>query len=139
MSITPYVSFNDGASRSTQNLSSAAWVIYDTNGELVDLQDIFVQHASNNVIEYSVVIELITEVIALDIHELIVNLDSRLVVLQVNGHYYVINPHILRMYLHVHLLEMNFYYITYQRIPKRMNTLIDAVANLVLDRHLRNL
>ena len=40
MSITPYVGFTDGASHSTQNLSSAAWVIYDPAGELIDLQGI---------------------------------------------------------------------------------------------------
>lgn len=30
MFVTPYVSFADGACRSTQNLSSAAWDIYDS-------------------------------------------------------------------------------------------------------------
>ena len=38
MSITPYVGFADGASRSTRNLSSTAWVIYDPAGELIELQ-----------------------------------------------------------------------------------------------------
>ena len=41
MSITPYVGFADGASHSTRNLSSAAWLIYDPAGELIDLQGIF--------------------------------------------------------------------------------------------------
>ena len=40
MSITPYVGFMDGASRSTRNFSSAAWVIYNPAGELIDLQGI---------------------------------------------------------------------------------------------------
>ena len=39
--VTPYVSFADGASHSTWNISSMAWVIYDPNGELVDLQGYF--------------------------------------------------------------------------------------------------
>ena len=46
---------------------------------------------------------------------------------------------ILRLYLHIRLLERNFDYITYHYIPRHMNALTDAVANLVLDRHLRNL
>ena len=37
MSVTPYIGFADGACHSNQNLSSAAWVIYDPHGELVDL------------------------------------------------------------------------------------------------------
>ena len=40
MSITPYVGFADGASHSTEKLSSVAWVIYDSAGELIDLQGI---------------------------------------------------------------------------------------------------
>ena len=40
MSITPFVGFADGASHSTKNFSSAAWVIYDPAGELIYLQGI---------------------------------------------------------------------------------------------------
>ena len=56
MSVTPYVGFVDGASRSTQNLSSAAWVIYNPNGELINLQDIYLGRTKNNVSEYSAII-----------------------------------------------------------------------------------
>ena len=116
-----------------------SWVIYDPNGELVDLQGICLGCTTNNVVECSAVIELLIEAITLNIHELIVNLDSQLFVLQLNGQYSVKNPQILRMYLYVRLLEMNFYYITYQHIPRRMNVLSDEVTNIVLDRHLQNL
>ena len=139
MSITPYVSFTDGASRSTRNLSSVAWVIYDPTGELIDLQGICLGCTTNNVIEYSVVIELLTEEINLGIRTLLVNLDSQLVVLQLNSHYSVTNPHILRLYLRIRLLQRHFDFITHRHIPRKMNTLTDTVANIVLDRHLHNL
>ena len=105
---------------------------------MIKLQGIFLGRTTNTVAEYSAIIELLTEAISLDIHELIMNLDSQLVVLHINGHYSVINPQILRLYLHVHLLEWNFDYITYQHIPRRMNVLTDTISNIVLDRHLRN-
>ena len=105
MSITPYVSFADGASRSTRNLSSTTRVIYDPAGELIDLQGICLGRTTNNVTEYSVVIELLTEASNLGISALLVNLDSQLVVLQLNNHYSVRNLHILRLYLHIRLLE----------------------------------
>ena len=76
MSITPYVGFTDGASRSTNNLPSATWVIYNPNGELIDLQGICLRRAKTNVVEYSVVIELLTKATSLNIHAFIVNLDS---------------------------------------------------------------
>ena len=72
----------------------------------------------NNVTEYSVVIELLTEGIAVDICALVVILNSQLVVLQRNGLYSVRNPQILSFYLRVRLLEINFDYITYQHIPR---------------------
>ena len=139
MSINPFVGFADGASSSTRNLSSAARVIYDPAGELVNLQGVCLGRTTNNIAEYSAVLELLTEAVNLGIRELLVYLDSQLVVSQLNGHYSVINPSILRLYLRIHLLERNFDYITYHHISKHMNTLIDAVANMVLDRYLSNL
>ena len=50
MSISPYVGFADGASRSTRNLSSATWVIYDPIGELMNLQGICLGPTTNNVV-----------------------------------------------------------------------------------------
>ena len=96
MSVTPYVGFMDNASRSTLNLFSAAWVIYNPNGELIGLLGICVGRTTNNVAEYNAVIELLTEAISLDIRALIVNIESQLLVLQLNGHYSVRNPQILR-------------------------------------------
>ena len=139
MSATPQVGFVDGACRSTRNLSSVAWAIYEHNGEFIDLQGIFLGHTTHNIVEYSVVIELLSEAIALDIRELVVNLDSQLVFLQLNEQYSVRNPQILRMYLCIRLLERHFDYITYHHILRCMNTLADALANYVLDRHLRNM
>ena len=139
MSGAPYIGFANGACRSTRNFSSAAWVIYDPHGELIDLQGVCLGCTTNNVAEYSAVIELLAEAINLSIRTLLVNLDSQLVVHQLNGRYSVRDHHILRLYLRVKLLEQNFDFITYQHIPRRLNTLSDALANHVLDRHLRNL
>ena len=139
MSATPHVHFSNGACHSTQNLSSTAWAIYDPNGELIDLQGIFLGRTTNNIVEYSAVNKLFSKAIALGIIELVVNLDSQLVVLQLNGQYSIRNPQILQMYICICLLERHFDYITYHHIPRRMNTLIDALANYVLDRHLQNM
>ena len=85
MSSAPYVGFADGACHSTCNLFSAAWVIYDPHGELLDLQGVCLGRTTNNVAEYSAVIELLAEVVDLGIHAMVVNLDSQLVVHQLNG------------------------------------------------------
>ena len=122
MFVTPHIDFVDSAFHSTRNLSSAAWPIYDPHGELIDLQGIFLGQTTNNIAEYSAVCELLSEAIALNIQEMVVNLDSQLVVLQLNGKYSVRNPQLLRMYLRILLLERNFYYITYHKIHRHINT-----------------
>lgn len=139
MSNTPYIGFTDGACRSTRNLSSTAWVIYDPHGALIDLQGVCLGRTTNNVAKDCAVIELLTKAINLGIRALAVNLDSQLVVLQLNRNYSVRDHHIIRLYLRVRLLERNFEFITHQHIPRKLNTLFDALANHVLDRHLRNL
>lgn len=111
MYATPHIGFTDGAFRSTQNISFVAWAIYNLHGELIDIQGICLGRTTNKIAEYSVVIELLSEAIFLDIWELVFNVDSQLIVLQFNEKYSIRNPQILWMYLHIHLLERNFDYI----------------------------
>ena len=61
--------------------------------------------SSNNVVEYSVIIELLRDVISHGIHSLKVRIDSHLVVSQLNGLYHVRDLTLLRIFLHVRLLE----------------------------------
>ena len=68
----PYIGFVDGASRSTKNIMSATWEIYAPTDELISLHGIFLGRATNNIMEYSVFIELLTETISLGICHLIV-------------------------------------------------------------------
>jgi ribonuclease HI len=68
----PYIGFVDGASHSTQNLASATWTIYAPTNELVSLLGVCVSRATNNIAEYSVVIELLINAILLGILHLVV-------------------------------------------------------------------
>jgi hypothetical protein len=85
------------------------------------------------------VIELLVDAISFGIRRLVVQLDSQLVVLQLSNVYSIRSPTILRVYLRIRLLERHFDYIEYQHIPRNLNTLTDALANYVLNRHLNNL
>ena len=57
-SLEPFVGYADGASHSTQNLCSAAWAIFAPNGKLVSFQGICIGRSTNNIAEYSALIEL---------------------------------------------------------------------------------
>ena len=132
-----YIGFTDGACRSTQNISSTAWVIYSPSNELVSMHGVSLGQTTNNIAEYSVVIELLSESISFGIRRLIVRLDLELVVLQLNRVYAIINPVLLRLFLKVRLFEREFDYIEYQHIPRSLNTLADAIASRMLNRHLQ--
>jgi ribonuclease HI len=118
-----YIGFADGASYSTQNLASTAWAIYAPTNELVSLRGVCLDRATNKIAEYSVVIELLVYAISLEIHHLIVRLDSHLVVLQLSNVYSIRSPTLLRVYLRIILLECYFDHIEYQHIPRCLNTL----------------
>jgi ribonuclease HI len=135
----PYIGFADGASRSTQNLASVAWAIYAPTNELVSLRGVCLGRATNNIVEYSVVIEFLIDAISLEIRHLVVRLNSQLIVLQLSNVYTIRSPNLLRMYLRIRLLEHYFDYVEYQHIPRRLNTLTDALDNYVSDRHLGHL
>jgi ribonuclease HI len=71
----PYAGFANGTSRSNQNLAFAAWEIYAPTDELISLHGIFLGCETNNITEYSAIIELLIDVVSLGIHHLIVRLD----------------------------------------------------------------
>ena len=64
MESSVYLRFVDRASRHTKNFDSTAWVVYSPEGLLVSSGGICLEPSMNNVAEYSVVIELLHDVIS---------------------------------------------------------------------------
>ena len=85
------------------------------------------------------VIQLLTEVASRDISNLVVRLDSQLIIMQLNNHYHVRYPMLLCYFLRVRLLQCQFQTITFEHIPRQFNALADSLANYVLDWHLSHL
>ena len=132
MECSTYIGFVDGASHHTQHSASAAWVIYTPMGQVLSLGGICLWPYSNNVAEYSVVIELLRDAISHGVLSLEVRLDLELVVSQLNGLYHVRDPTLLRRFLRVRLLERQFDSITYIHIPRNDNQVADSYDNYVL-------
>ena len=80
--------------------------------------------------------ELLWDALSRVIIQLEVRLDSQLVVSQLNQAYQVRNPILLRQFMQVRLLEINFDLITFNHIQRNQNSLTDAYANYILDWHL---
>ena len=71
-----FYGFADGAFLHTMNLSSAAWVLYSPAHNLVSSGGVCICPATNNIVEYEVVIGLLTEAASRDIRDLVVFMDS---------------------------------------------------------------
>ena len=134
-----FVGYADEVSRSLRNLSSTAWAIFYPSGKLVSFRGVCIGQSTNNIVEYSALIELLSDAITHGIRRLVVRLDSQLVILQLTGIYSVRNPAIYHIFLRVKILELQFDSIQYQHISINLNTLTDSLANYVLDIHLQHL
>jgi ribonuclease HI len=90
-----YLGFENRANHHTRKLDFVAWVVYSLEGLLVSSDGIFLGPSTNNVAEYSVIIEILRDVISHGISYLEFHLDSQLLVCQLNDSYHVPDPTIL--------------------------------------------
>ena len=127
-----FYGFVDGAFHHTLNLALAAWVLYSPTHELVSLGVVCIGPTTNNITEYQVVIGLLTEAASQDIHDLVVFMDSQLVVFHLKHVYAIRKPTLLCLFRRVHLLERSFESITYRHIPRSYNMVADSLTNYIL-------
>ena len=128
--------FVDGAFHHTLNLASAAWVLYSPAYDLVSSGVVCIGPATNNIAKYQAVIGLITEAASQDVRNLVVLMDSQLVVCHLNHVYTIRNLMLLRLFPRVHLLERSFEAITYRNIPREGNVVVNSLASYILDWHI---
>ena len=99
MESSSYIGFADGASHHTQNSALTTWVIYTPMDQVLSSIGVCLWPSSNNVAEYSAIIELLRDAISHGVLSLEVHLDSQLVVSQLNGLYHVRDMTLLRRFL----------------------------------------
>ena len=128
-----HIGYVDGANRCSQNAASAAWVIFNPSNEFLDSGGIFLGRATNNLVEYEAVIAPMTNASALRIRSLVVRLHSELVISQLTSHYFVRHLVLYQKYLRVRFLECSFDFISYEHIPRTLNSFADSLANEILD------
>ena len=113
-----FYSFTDGAFHHTLNLASASWVLYSPTKDLVSSREVCIGPATNNITEYEAVIGLLTKATSQDVRDLVLLMDSHLVVCHLNHIYTIMNLVLLCLFQRVRLLERSFGTITYRHIPR---------------------
>ena len=83
-------------------------------------------------VEYNIVINLLSEAIYFGIESLVVYLDSQLVMSQLNNIYCMRDPLLHHQFLRMILLQRSFNFITFIHIPRSKNSFVDSIANQAL-------
>ena len=131
-----FYGFSNGACHHILNLASAAWVLYSLAEDLVSSGVVCIGPAPNNISKYQAVISLLTEAASQDVHNLVVLMDSQLMVCHINHVYTIRNHVLLYLFRRVRLLKRSFETITYRHIPREHNVVADSLANYILDWHI---
>lgn len=126
--------FTDGASRGNPGPAAAGVVLKDEKGKVILESSQFLGRMTNNEAEYrALLLGLAKAAAAASGQELVVLMDSELVVSQIQGIYRMKAPHLRELLLDVRLKEKSFGKVVYKLIPREKNTHADALANQALD------
>jgi len=124
----------DGGARGNPG-PAAVGVVFQAEG-LVETHERYIGETTNNVAEYTAVLDALTNLPAGEWSKLSFRLDSQLVAFQIMGKYKVKEPNLqqlcqqVRMKLHELALPYSFEY-----VPRAQNAAADKLVNHALDTH----
>lgn len=104
----------------------------------------YIGEATNNVAEYKALIFALKKAIALlgktkaDETDIRCNMDSELIVNQLNGAYKIKDPDLQPLFIEVWNLKQDFQSVAFTHIPREKNKRADEQVNKALDEHEKN-
>jgi len=125
--------FTDGGARGNPGPAAFGAILYDEEMQLIDLDGGFEGHATNNFAEYSGLLLGMKLAVKKGITELTCNLDSELVVRQLNGQYKIKDENIKSFYSKIKKYFVNFEKLEFHHIPRSENKYADKLVNIILD------
>jgi ribonuclease HI len=135
--------YTDGGSRGNPGPAALGVFIKTTEGQVLAKIGKYIGVTTNNVAEYSAIIEGINWVIknkeALKIDKISFFMDSQLACSQLLGLYKIKNDRIREFVFEIRQKEMELAIpILYHHVPREKNKEADFMVNLALDNHLNN-
>jgi ribonuclease HI len=122
----------DGAARGNPGPAAYAVVLARPGLPVVEEADT-IGTATNNVAEYTALVEGLTLATELGVKRLAVFSDSELMVKQMAGEYRVKHPDLLELYQEAKRLAAGFEQITITHVRREQNARADAIGNQALD------
>ena len=108
-------------------------VITTPRGRVVDRIARGIGIATNNVAEYTAVLEGLQRARELGATDVLLRSDSKLLIEQLSGRFRVKNPTLQRLHTEVRTTARDFSTIRYQHVPREMNRQADRMANRGVD------
>ena len=124
----------DGGSRGNPGLAGSGSVVIDrATGEVLAEVGRYLGHASNNVAEYTALVEGVRKALEIDPEaELHVRMDSKLVVEQMSGRWKIKHPDMAELAAEARGLLIGTP-VRFEWIPRLSNARADRLANLAMD------
>jgi ribonuclease HI len=135
-----YTIYADGGARGNPGPAGAGAVVRNDEGETVAEVSKYLGKQTNNYAEYEAVIGALEELVKLVPEnlrkqtELVIKMDSMLVVKQMQGEWKVKHPNIKPQHARLALLASKFGRITFGHVYRESNVDADALANAAMDR-----
>ncbi len=130
------IMYCDGGSRGNPGLAGAGAVLYEENGKKeLGRKGVFCGRTTNNVAEYSGLIAGMELALENGVTDLLVRMDSKLAIEQMKGAWKVKNAGLKPLFEQAQVLASEFVSVQYEHVRREKNTVADAIANKVMDKH----
>ena len=125
--------FTDGGARGNPGPAAAAFVLEGEDGTLLDARGEAIGIQTNNVAEYTALLNGLRRAAELGVTDVEVVSDSELMVKQMRGEYRVKNPALRELSLEAARLARAVGDVTYTAVRREHNELADRLVNNALD------
>jgi ribonuclease HI/ADP-ribose pyrophosphatase YjhB (NUDIX family) len=131
--------FTDGGSRGNPGPSASAYIIYNKYDEILESGGSYIGITSNNMAEYTGVLLGLqaAKQFAGKSDTILFNIDSMLVVNQMNGLYKIKNRELWPLNQQIRELMKEFQQVRFNHVPRENNGAADGKVNEILDAHSR--
>lgn len=123
----------DGGSRGNPGPAGSGSVVLDEQRNELAAIPYVVGKATNNVAEYHGLLNGLTKAKELGATDVVVRMDSKLVVEQMSGRWKIKHPDMQELALQCRAIAQEFASITYNWVPRKENKRADELANIAMD------
>ena len=125
--------YTDGGSRGNPGPAASGYVLFDSQGGIVEKKGKYLGITTNNQAEYQALKQAIEAAQKHGAKKLNIFMDSLLIVNQIKGIFKVKNEALGPIYVEIKHLLASFEEVNFTHIPRELNKIADGEVNLALD------